>query len=64
MEDFLGYPFEGLIFGGAYFRNFTVIPLKHPAYYVEVQKSSFKPRGGCNRVSEPYPIITVYSNGH
>ena len=24
-EDFLHYLFEGLIFGGAYFRNFTVI---------------------------------------
>ena len=24
MESFLRYEFEGLIFGGAYFRNFTV----------------------------------------
>ena len=24
-EDFLRYPFRGLIFGGAYFRNFMVI---------------------------------------
>ena len=26
-EDFLRYPFGGLIFGGAYFRNFTVLNL-------------------------------------
>ena len=25
-EGFLRYEFEGLIFGGAYFRNFTVFP--------------------------------------
>ena len=25
-EDFLRYNFGGLIFGGAYFRNFTVFP--------------------------------------
>ena len=24
-EDFLRHPFGGLIFGGAYFRNFTVV---------------------------------------
>ena len=29
MEDFLRYPFGGLIFGGAYFRNFTLYELDH-----------------------------------
>ena len=35
-EGFLRYEFAGLIFGGAYFRNFTVFPnvfqnFKHPS---------------------------------
>ena len=35
-EGFLRYEFGGLIFGGAYFRNFTVFPkvfqnFKHPS---------------------------------
>ena len=28
-EGFLRYEFGGLIFGGAYFRNFTVSEIKH-----------------------------------
>ena len=39
MEGFLRYRFGGLIFGGAYFRNFKVFMFKNPNRLVANQLS-------------------------
>ena len=40
-EDFSRYPFGGLIFGGAYFRNFTVYITEHHTLY-HIPSAPFK----------------------
>ena len=42
-EGFLRYEFGDLIFGGAYFRNFTVLPMSHS---LKVPTSFFLGGGG------------------
>ena len=53
MEGFLHYRFGGLIFGGAYFRNFTVIFNNHVLNEANYDVKNYGDQGEC------YPLKLI-----